>query len=450
MDVSDYKYIIFFFMLFVGVPGGIILAYCSKLWEKIILFLMVFFTCSLVGTINFESVKDYRGTSRGFEIGLVDLATLVIFGIIMLKPKFKTKAIPPGTFLFLIYTIISMLSIQNSANGLYSWFEVLKMGKMYFYYWVWYNYFVDMNQIQKVIKILPYIVLYIFFSVVYQWKTGTYQPTGPFTHQNSLCMYVMTLGGVFLAALFELKMTEIRTVFTLGIFGLCALIELLTLSRAGVLCFAGCCVVVVFFSFSVKFKPKKIFILMMMIIIGITGLLFYANSIYNRFMYAPESSLESRQHLARSATNMANDKFFGIGLNNFGIKVNADYPYSTHYMPEGFKEGLVESVYLMIAAETGWVNMFVFITFLLYFFFLDIGNVYRYRRSKMVYLPIAIAGGMAAIFLQSYLEWVLKQSPNFYQLMFFFAIIAAMTRIHKQYPIHSEEIEEYEREIVNF
>ena len=449
--MSEYKYIIFFIMLLVGVPVGILLGYISKLWERVFVFIMVFFTCSLSGTINFESVKDYRGTSRGFEIGIVDLATLVIFGIMILKPKFKIK-IPPGTVLYFIYTIITMISIQNAANSMYGWFEILKMFKMYFYYMVWFNYLIDLNQIQRVIRILPVLIVYMFLLVVYQWKMGDYQPGGPFTHQNSLCMYVMTLGGIFLAALFELKMKEIKTVYIIGIFGLCCLIELLTLSRAGVVCYAGCCSVVVFFSFSVKFKPKKVFIFMLIFLVAISGLLFYANSIYNRFMYAPESSMKSREHLATSAKNMAADGFFGVGVNNFGIKVNAEYPYSKHlhFLPEGFKEGLVESVYLMIAAETGWLNMYVYIALLLYFYFINVKNIYRYRYSKMVYLPIAIAGGLAAIYLQSILEWVLKQAPNYYQLMFFFAIIAAMARIHKQNPKRKrEEIIEADHEIID-
>ena len=448
--LSEYKHIIFFVMLLIGVPAGVILAYCNKLVEKVVVFLMVFFTCSLAGTINFESVKDYRGTSRGFEIGLVDLATLVIFFLMVLKPKYKLKLLPPGSFLFFIYIILSMLSIQNAANSLYSWFEILKMFKMFFYYMVWYNYFVDLNQIQAIIKILPAIVIYLFLTVVYQWKMGVYQPTGPFTHQNSLCMYVMTLGGIFLAALFETKMTQFKTIFIIGMFGLCSLVELLTLSRAGVVCYAGCCSVVIFFSFTIRFQAKKVFIFMAIFMVGLSGLLFYANSIYNRFMHAPESSMESRKHLAASAKNMANDGFFGVGLNNFGIKVNAEYPYSKHYMPEDFKEGLVESIYLMIAAETGWLNMFVFLIFIIYFYLANIRNIYYYRSSKMIYLPIAIAGGLAAIFLQSYLEWVLKQSPNFYQMMFFFAIVMAMARIHKQNAkLSKEDMEMTERAIQN-
>ncbi|MDD5728128.1 MAG: O-antigen ligase family protein [Victivallales bacterium] len=432
MDVSEYKYIVFFAALIIGVPAGIVLAYSSKLWERFFLFLMVFFTASLKGTINFESVKDYRGTARGYEIGIVDLATLVIFFVMVLKPKYKLKFFPPGSVLYFIYLLVSIISIQNSDNTMYSWFEVTKMLKMFFYYMVWYNYFTDLESIQRIIRMLPIPVIYIFLLSAYQQRMGIYQPYGPFTHQNSLCMYMMTMGAIFLAALFELDMSQIKGMFVIGMFGLASMTELLTLSRAGVVCYAGCCSLVVLFSFMQKFKAKKVAILMVMFLIGLGTVMVYANSLYNRYINAPESSYESRQNLAASARNMAADGFFGVGLNNFGLKVNAEYPYSKHYMPPGFKEGLVESLYLMIAAETGWMNMYIFLVCILFFYFMNIGNVIRYTRMKIVYLPIAITGGLAAIYLQSVLEWVLKQSPNFYQLMFFFAIIAAMARIHKQ------------------
>jgi len=411
----------------------------------------MFFTCNLAFTINFESAKDYRGTSRGYEISVVDLATLIIFGVMLLKPKFKIKLFPPGSLIYGIYLGLSILSIQNSANTMYSWFEVLKMIKMFLFYMVWYNYFIDFGQIRKIIKIMPLLIVYMFMMVVYQWRMGVYQPTGPFTHQNSLAMYVMTIGAVFLSALLEIKMNSFRTLYVTGVFGLCCLIEVLTLSRAGVACYAGACTLVVFFSFLIKFRPRKVAIFMTMFLVAMGGLLFYANSIYERFMYAPESSLESRKNLATSAINMANDKDCGIGLNNFGIKVNAEYPYSKHFLPEGFKEGLVESVYLMIAAETGWFNMYVYIFMISYFYIMNLVNIRRYRRSKLVYLPIGLAGGLAAIFAQSYLEWVLKQAPNFYQLMLFFAMIAAMAGFYKDYAkLSGEERLALEAGINNF
>jgi hypothetical protein len=419
-------------MLLVGVPAGIVLAYTSKLWEKFFVFLMVFFTCNLSGTINFESIKDYRGTARGYEIGIVDLATLVILGMLILKPKFKIKLFPPGSIIYFTYLLVSVISIRNADITIYSWFEVTKMLKMFLYYMVWYNYFTDIKSIQQVVRIFPILIIYMFLITAYQQKMGMYQPHGPFTHQNSLCMYMMTLGGIFLAALFEIDMKQIQGAYVLGIFGVASMTELLTLSRAGIVCYAGCCSLVVFFSFMLKFKVKKVLIFMAMFLVGLVGLLSYANSIYNRYVNAPKSSYECRQHLETSAKNMAADGFFGVGLNNFGLKVNAEYPYSKHHLPPGFKEGLVESVYLMIAAETGWLNMFIYITLLLFFYIMNLGNIVRYKRTKIVYLSIGIAGGLAAIYLQSILEWVLKQPPSYYQLMFFFAIIAAMTKIHKQ------------------
>lgn len=437
--MSEFKEVIFFVALLFGVPAGIILAYSNKFVERIVIFLMMFFTCNLSFTINFETVKDYRGTSRGYEIGVVDLTALIIFGVMILKPKFKIKLFPPGSLLYAVYLGFSILSIQNSANTMYSWWEVLKMIKMFFFYMVLYNYFTDFGQIRKFLQVMPFLVVYMFMMVLYQWRMGIYQPYGPFTHQNSLAMYLMTIGSIFLAALLEIRLKQFKLIYVTGIFGLCCLIEVMTLSRAGVVCYAGACSIVVFFSFMIKFKPRKVAIFMFMFLVALGGLLFYANSIYERFMYAPESSMESRKNLAASARNMANDKDCGIGLNNFGIKVNAEYPYSKHYMPEGFKEGLVESVYLMIAAETGWFNMYVYIIMIAYFYIINIVNIRRYRRSKLVYLPIGLAGGLAAIYAQSYLEWVLKQAPNYYQLMLFFAMITAMAKFYKDYAKLNEE-----------
>ena len=429
--MSEYKYIVFIFALILGVPAGVVLIYSSKLWEKIVLFIMLFFTCNLAGTINFYSEEHYRGTSRGFEIGIVDLVTLMFFFLILLKPKFKLR-IPRGSFLYLIYFLISVISIKNSAVTLYSWFEVLAMVKMYFYFLVWYNYFIDFDHIQQVINMFPVLIVYIFMMTVYQWRMGIYQPPGPFPHQNSLSMYIVTIAGILLATLLEVKLKQFWMLYVVGVFGLCCLIECLTLSRGGVICYGGCCALIIFLSFTVGFKAKKVLIFILVCFISLVGVLSYANSIYNRFMYAPESSWNCRENLATSAINMANDKFFGIGLNNFGVKVNADYPYSKHKMPPGFKEGLVESIYLMVAAETGWLNLGVLITFFAYFYIVNLRNIFRYRDHRMVYLPIGLAGGLAAIFAQSYLEWVLKQRCNFYQMMLFFAMIMTMDRLYRQ------------------
>lgn len=161
------------------------------------------------------------------------------------------------------------------------------------------------------------------------------------------------------------------------------------------------------------------------------------DSISERFTTAPKESAETRVVLSQAAVKMANDKALGIGLNNFGLKINAPYPYNSH-IPEDVirneegKGGLVETIYLMIAAETGWFNLFVFLCFIFSFYFSNLRNYFYYKKTHLSFISIAFLGGLSSIYIQSTLEWVLKQANNYYQLMLVFAIIATLTRWRKK------------------
>jgi hypothetical protein len=192
--------------------------------------------------------------------------------------------------------------------------------------------------------------------------------------------------------------------------------------------------VIFILSHSYGFSLRKLGITILFLL-GLAGILYKAmDSITERVETAPEASANVRVMLAESAVNMANDKILGIGLNNFAIKVNPPYPYSDHIpMPEDedakMSNGLVETIYLNIAAETGWHNLVVFLLFIFYFYFKNMRNYFRLKGSIYRYFPLGLMGGLLAIYLQSTLEWVLKQTNNYYQLMFMFAIIAAISRL---------------------
>ena len=49
-------------------------------------------------------------------------------------------------------------------------------------------------------------------------------------------------------------------------------------------------------------------------------------------------------------------------------------------------------------------------------------------------------GGLIGIYLESTLEWVLRQTNNFYQLMMMFAVIAATRKLY-----FKQEMEKNER-----
>ena len=93
--------------------------------------------------------------------------------------------------------------------------------------------------------------------------------------------------------------------------------------------------------------------------IGLVGLGLMLPRIIERFSEAPEASKNTRIELALCAKEMILDEpWRGIGINNWGIKINPPYEYAelagrnTH-RGEDFRDGIVETVYLLVGAECG-------------------------------------------------------------------------------------------------
>jgi len=431
--LENVKYIIFVLVFLTGIPTGYYLVKKYEKMEYLVSFLMIFFTCKMVD-INFFSREFYRGSARGFEVGMVDLVTIVIFLFIFYRHKrFKTKIdfLPPGSLLYFGYFFLSTVSLINSDLILHSLFELFKMGRMYFYFWVIYNYINDYKDFKRYIFYISITILYSFYEVANQkYRLGMFQTKGPFPHQNSLVMYMIIFSSIIYAYVLNYKHSKLF--YYLSIFGMGAVSIVSSLSRAGLGLFALSISLITALTYTLGFSLKKAVVTFLLIMLGTALLAKAADSIIERFETAPESSKITRVNLAIAAVNMAKDKTFGVGINNFGLKINPPYSYGNHIKRGSYddKGGLVETIYLMIAAETGWINLVMFIIMLLYFYFKNIVNYFTHKKSEYRFLTIGIFGALTAIYVESALEWVLKQTNNFYQLMFVFAIIAVMSKLH--------------------
>lgn len=430
----EFKYIIFFLVILIGVPIGFAFAKKSPLCEKVLWFLLLFFTAK-TEDINFFSMESYRGTSRGFEIGLVDITALILFLLLFSRREEKPLELPAGTFLYFLYFMFSAISIINSDVYIYSFFELWKMIRMYFYFFVVYNLISSFKDIKQFLIYMYIIVIFITLIVLKQkYLEGMFQTMGPFPHQNSLVMYMIVYGSIFLSYVLNYK--KVNVYVWIIAFGACAIDILSTLSRGGMAVFSLSIFIIFLLSYAHKFTLRKIGVTMLFFILG-SGVLYKASdTILERIQTAPEESLDVRVVLALAAQNMANDKILGVGLNNFGLKINPPYWYGEHIPRESSDEkgGLVETVYLMVAAETGWLNLGVFITMLLFFYMKNFKNYLAMKKKKFRqyrFIPIALIGALTSIYLQSTLEWVLKQTNNFYQLMFIFALIAVTSKLIK-------------------
>ena len=421
------KYIVFLFTMLVGVPIGYYFAKASPKFRKLLFFLTIFFTCYAVH-INFVSMEWYRGTSRGFEILLLDIFNLVLFCWLISQRKQRKLSLPPGSWIYFIYFFFSALSITNSDVLVYSGFELWKMMRIYLFFWTMYNYIETREQVHDFIKYASVTILFIFAFILKQkYIDHQFQTMGPFPHQNSLVMYMNVFTPIVFSYLLSV-MDLVHLGYWLVVFGAGMVSIISTLSRAGMLMGGMGLGLVLMMNLSFKPDFRKVMIALIMLLM-MTGFLLKAkDTIMERFLTAPEESANVRVMLAKAAVNMANDKVLGIGLNNFGHKINPPYPYSAHIdFKEDEQGGLVETVYLMIAAETGWHNLAVYLLMLLYFYVRNIINLFKTKDHLMKMVCIGIFSGLTAIYLESTLEWVLKQNNNFYQLMFIFALIGAIS-----------------------
>ena len=432
------KYLIFLITMLGILPLGYILTLNRKYMRyavyAVILPVMMFNQVS----INFFSHETYRGTSRGMEVSLVYLlAVAMLTGMVILyrkKPLFPDK----GSKFYLVYFLLCIPSILNAENGLYSWFEIWKMIMMYIVFLTFYYYLYYTRDFSTVFTAFGIVASVTFLSVVFQHVRGIHQANGLFPHQNSLGMYMNLIAPVFFAYYFNRNKGWKRFLFA-GFFLMASAACMRTYSRGAMVCLPFGCAITTLLSLRYQFHMRKIQILLPIALVCFFGALLLLPNIIKRFENAPKESLMTRQYLAASAWNMMQDEpLIGVGLNNWGIKINPPYPYCEYRynnkrIAKDFKEGIVETSYLLVGAECGFLALGAFLAWLGYYYVIACKLVKHFRRSDYFFIPAGLVGGLTAIYLQSTLEWVMKQQVNFIQMMVLFASLSILYQYREHF-----------------
>ena len=93
----------------------------------------------------------------------------------------------------------------------------------------------------------------------------------------------------------------------------------------------------------------------------------------------------------------------------------------------------METSSLLVGAECGFPALAAFLAWLGYYYFAAFKLVKKLRRTNLFYIPVGIVGGLTAVYLQSTLEWVMKQQVNFIQMMMLFAALGILFKYSKQF-----------------
>lgn len=248
-----------------------------------------------------------------------------------------------------------------------------------------------------------------------------------------MAMCMMMAGMLFFSRCFNVYDGLKNKLFFIA-FALASVSLVRTYSRGAIFCYPICGALTLLCSFADRISFRKFYLTAILLIFGLAGFLIFLPKIIDRFENAPESSGQTRKNFAIAAMNMMKDKpLIGVGLNNWGIKINPPYTYSEHRDPqkgftEDFKDGIVETIYLLVGAECGIPCLLVLLSWFGYYWISCIRLMRKLRHTRLFYIPAGIFGALTGAFLQSTLEWILKQQINFMWLMILFAFISYLNK----------------------
>ena len=424
------KYLVFLIALS-GIPPLIFLLHINRDWMKYMFWLMVMAMCLYISTsINFFSHEDYRGSARGMEVSFIHLLSFTVLGELLMRWKVRELLPEWGYRLYFIYFLLCLPSLTASADLLLSWFEIWKMIMLFVFYLAVYYYLRTTDDLRTVLGGLAAFVVINLVMVIKMHLEGAYQPRGVFPHQNCMAVAMHLFGALFFA---HYLMNGMHTAFdklcTAGF--ICAAgATLRSYSRVAIVLMAvtyGTTAIACLFA---GHPFKKLRRMLPLAVIGALCFGAMLPRVIERFKNAPEASGITRLELAGSAWEMIKaEPWRGVGINNWGIKINLPYEYALlagrkTNRGEDFKDGIVETVYLLVGAECGIPALVAMIAWFLWYWISCLRLMKRLRKTQWYFIPAGLFGGLTAVYAQSCFEWVMRQQLNLICIIFFFAILS--------------------------
>ncbi|MCR5414535.1 MAG: O-antigen ligase family protein [Kiritimatiellae bacterium] len=413
----------------------------NRRWMKYAIWAMIAALALFQATsINFFSHEDYRGSSRGMEVSLAYLMALALVLAAAVRGRFPGFLPSAGMKLYAAYFLLCLPSWTSAENLLFCWMETWKMLMMYLVYLGVRSYLAATDGAGHLVKALAFFAIWNFLAVVKEHFCGVYQPEGVFPHQNSMVMAMHLFGGLFFALYAARGWRSARL----------AAIAFAASAAAGVRSYSRAAIALMPLSYALAALllwwkgsgagfPRLLKRLAPFAAAGFAALMLMLPRIIERFETAPEASGATRVELARCAVEMMRDEpWRGVGVNNWGIKINPPWEYAeaagrTRTRGEDFKDGIVETVYLLVGAECGIPALVLMVLWLLHYLVLSLRLVWRLAPSTACCVAAGLAGGLLACYAQSCLEWVLRQQTNLALLMLFFALLDHLNAHWREY-----------------
>ena len=413
-------------MTLMAVPTFVWLGITYK-WAERGLVGIAFLSTAFLIDINFHSMEIYRGDSRGYEIGLTDWIMLSLLIVMLTSKRWKNKKItllPPNSGLLAVYLSIAIISVYVASVKIYAGFGLLKILRGLMVFVVAYNYLQDEEDLRFIIGVLALIVIIEFVMVIDQRLSGMYRAKGSTPHSNTLAGYINMINMLFFALLLGDKS---RPTLYWIVLGLGSLIVLASFSRGAMMAMIVGYLIVIVLSYKNKFDMRKNGILALMLLLAMPIAIDVGPRVIDRFLNASEASGASRKLANVAAAAMADDHFFGVGLNNYSHAIN-----ETHYIEHIdsiVDRGIVHNIYLLHASEMGWIGMIAFCLVIGNFLRLGYRSISASSSELASNVAIGLTTAIVVLSMQGSLEWFFRQTYITIEFFMFAGFLVAIPKV---------------------
>ena len=441
-----------FSALFIGVLYVTIMLFIMPKSRRVLLSLLIV-GCTFIKKPFYQETffQYYRGVDRGFGVTIPDLLFLGFFIFILVGGR-NRKIIwwPPNTGNWWILIGISLISLWDTEQVMLGLFSVYKFIRAYILYWVIVNYVRDREDVDAVIRGLVAAVIFqgvVVFWTKYITHTAVSRSMGSFNHPNSLGMFLDIGVPILVALLFSgvFKKQENFAVFIALVAGFIS--AMFTKSRAVVLALPAAMIGVSGISLLSRPNYRKIKIITAgLVVFGILVALALPK-IIRRFQNAPKESATTRVYFNDAAIQMADDNFWGVGINRYPWALaNTEYywmmypDYENSEDPIAFRAsifgqtrlGNAHNIYLLLAAEVGWLGMGIFIILILRFYMYNIKLFFKARNRYYKAILLGMLAGFAIFHVQGVLEWVFLQTGIIFIYFIFSGLLVAIGNLEAE------------------
>ena len=291
-------------------------------------------------------------------------------------------------------------------------------------------------------------------------------------------MYLCLVSPIFIAAATSTLPTLLRVFSTIAI-GAASITILLTISRAGVPIFALVMLGATAFCVSWRVTPKKMLATALIVLCG-TGMLYKTwDSLRERYSEATfkdeylDDQQEGRGYYLRLAKVIVEDKFFGVGLNNWSYWVSKKYgalvgrPYDDYddlHTNKPDDQTIADLVWAAPAhnlaaltiGELGVPGLILFSLLWGRWFQMALPFVFKRSPEAIHRLGIGLCFSLCGICLQSLTEWTFRQTHIFLTLNILVGTLASLcyAKRHSHQPVMAvpacDELPAYEVSAVDF